>query len=334
MPEGRLPSIAVLATGGTIAGKQIGESSHAYCAASFGVKELLAAVPSLSALAVITAEQIANVGSQNMSHDIWLLLMQRVEALGKDSSIDGIVITHGTDTLEETAYFLSLVIQHQKPIVLVGAMRPATAPGADGPANLRFAVALAGSCDARGKGPLVVMNEDIHYAREVQKISSTGINAFASPNRGKAGIMKGDKPCFFSSHDLNYGDFVALQETIASEACFPRVDVVYAGVESSADVIDYLVPKVQGLVLAGVGDGNANDVVLAALQRAVRAGVAVVRSSRATHGTTMRNVEINDDAMGFIAAGDLSPAKARILLSLSLIQTTEIERLQDIFDRC
>src|SRR5690606_35297213 len=144
------------------------------------VGQLLAAVPGLERLARIQAEQVANVGSQNMTHAVWAELARRIEALCRDPAVDGIVVTHGTDTLEETAYFLSLVIRHDKPLVLVGAMRPATAPGADGPANLFYAAALAACPQARGRGALVVMNEDIHYAREVQKISCAGVNAFRS----------------------------------------------------------------------------------------------------------------------------------------------------------
>ena len=127
MPEQALPVVAVLATGGTIAGAQADATSAGYKSGSFSVSDLLAAVPQLSGLADIRAEQVANVGSQNMTHDVWLALARRVDALCADPSVAGIVITHGTDTLEETAYFLSLMIQHDKPVVLVGAMRPATA---------------------------------------------------------------------------------------------------------------------------------------------------------------------------------------------------------------
>ena len=190
MPERRLPAIAVLATGGTIAGAQADTASHAYRAGALTVEQLLGAVPGLAQLADIQAEQVASVGSQNMTHAVWADLARRIDVLCQDSTVDGIVVTHGTDTLEETAYFLSLVIRHDKPLVLVGAMRPATAPGADGPANLFHAVALAACEVARGRGPLVVMNEDIHYAREVQKIACAGVNAFASPtmSRSRAGM--------------------------------------------------------------------------------------------------------------------------------------------------
>lgn len=333
MPKDGLPSIAILATGGTIAGAQADISSHTYRAATLSVDELLAAVPGLSQLARIQAEQIASVGSQNMTHAVWNTLARRVDALCQDPSVDGIVITHGTDTLEETAYFLSLVIQHDKPVVLVGAMRPATAPGADGPANLFYAVALAQSAAGRGRGPLVIMNEDIHYAREIRKVACTGINAFASPNRGRAGVMRGAQAHFFSGNDTVHSGYSELSVNLLTDICWPRVEVIYAAVDLGDDLIDFLATKAQGLVLAGVGDGNTTDVAMRALERAVLRGVTVVRASRTNSGRVVRNVEVDDNAAGFIAAGELSPQKARILLALALLKTSDSSKIQDFFDR-
>ena len=333
MPEHSLPAITVLATGGTIAGAQTDTASQAYRAGELGVDQLLAAVPGLTQIADIRSEQVASVGSQNMTHAVWLTLAQRIDELGQDSSVDGIVITHGTDTLEETAYFLSLVISHDKPLILVGAMRPATAPGADGPANLFHAVALAACDAARGRGPLVVMNEDIHYAREVQKTACAGVNAFASPNRGKAGVVRGTQIQFFSRNESVYGAQSEFSIATVNQAGWPRVEVIYAGVDLGGDVIDFLATKARGLVLAGVGDGNATDSAIQALQRAASRGVAIVRASRTGAGRTGRNVEVDDDAMGFVAAGELSPQKARILLMLGLSVTSNSIELQDFFDR-
>src|SRR6476469_4351489 len=160
------PKIKVLATGGTIAGAQASSSDVGYKSGTFSVDDLIKAVPQLKDLADLTGEQVANIGSQTMNHDVWLKLAKRVNEVLKDGSADGGVITHGTDALEETAYFLSLVVKSDKPVVLVGSMRPATAISADGPANLYNAVALAGSPAARGMGPLVVINDEVHYARE------------------------------------------------------------------------------------------------------------------------------------------------------------------------
>ena len=333
MPDGRLPAIAVLATGGTIAGAQPDAGGHAYRAGALAVDQLLAAVPGLGQLARIQAEQVASVGSQNMTHAVWASLARRIDALGGDPSVDGIVVTHGTDTLEETAYFLSLVVRHDKPLVLVGAMRPATAPGADGPANLYHAVALAGNPAARGRGALVVMNEGIHYAREVQKIACAGVEAFASPNRGRAGVMRGAHAAFFSRNDTRHSGASEFSLRALDAAGWPRVDVVHAGVGLGDDLVDFLADRAQGIVLAGVGDGNATDLALQALERAAAQGVAVVRASRTGSGRVARNVEVDDDAAGFVAAGELSPQKARILLMLGLSLTRDPARLQQYFDQ-
>ncbi|MGE8637875.1 MAG: asparaginase [Achromobacter sp.] len=333
MPEHALPVVAVLATGGTIAGAQADATSAGYKAGSFSVNDLLAAVPQLAGIAEIRAEQVANVGSQNMTHDVWRALAERVDTLCQDASVAGIVITHGTDTLEETAYFLSLVIPHDKPVVLVGAMRPATALGAEGPANLYNAVALARHPDARGRGPLVVMNEDVHYAREIQKIASAGLCAFASPNRGRAGIMHGGVPCFYSRNTTTHSTQSEFSLALLEKAGWPRVDVVYAHANLQADLIDFLADVVDGIVLAGVGDGNATDLGIDALSRAVTDGTAVVRASRTGSGFVARDVELDDASLGFIAAGDLNPQKARILLMLGLSVTRDPAALQAIFDR-
>lgn len=333
MPDRALPVIAVLATGGTIAGAQADATSAGYKAGSFSVADLLAAVPQLAGIADIRAEQIANVGSQNMTHDVWRALASRVDALCQDASVAGIVITHGTDTLEETAYFLSLVIRHDKPIVLVGAMRPATALGAEGPANLYNAVALARHPDARGRGPLVVMNEDVHYAREIQKIASAGLCAFDSPNRGRAGVMHGGAPVFYSRNTTAHTTESEFSLALLEKAGWPRVDVVYAHADLQADLIDFLAGAADGIVLAGVGDGNATDLAIDGLLRAAAGGVAIVRSSRTGSGFVARDVEIDDGGMGFVAARDLNPQKARILLMLGLSLTRDAVALQRLFDR-
>lgn len=333
MPDRALPVIAVLATGGTIAGAQANATAAGYKAGSFSVNDLLDAVPQLAGLAEIRAEQVANVGSQNMTHAVWRALAQRVDTLCRDASVAGIVITHGTDTLEETAYFLSLVIRHDKPVVLVGAMRPATALGAEGPANLYNAVALARHPDARGRGPLVVMNEDVHYAREIQKIASAGLCAFASPNRGRAGVMHGGVPFFYSRNTTTHTDKSEFSLALLEKAGWPRVDIVYAYANLQADLIDFLADTADGIVLAGVGDGNATDLAIEGLGRAAANGVAVVRSSRTGSGFVARDVELDDARLGFVAARDLNPQKARILLMLGLSLTRDPAALQDLFDR-
>jgi L-asparaginase len=329
-----LPKIKILATGGTIAGAQASTADAGYKSGAFSVDDLIKAVPAMTNLAELSGEQVANIGSQTMSHEVWLKLAQRVNEALASGDTDGVVITHGTDTMEETAYFLSLVLNSDKPVVLVGSMRPATAIGADGPANLYNAVALAADPKAAGRGPLVILNDTIHYAREAQKTHTTHLDTFKSPNRGVAGVMNVGKAFFY-----NRGD--ALSKT-SSRAAFsidgltaqklPYVEIVYSYANFGPGPIEDAVKRgARGIILAGVGDGNTTDAALAALKNAAKAGVVVVRSSRVGSGIVDRNVEIKDDDMGFITAMELSPQKARILLMLGLTQTKDLPELQKLF---
>jgi L-asparaginase len=326
-----LPRIKVLATGGTIAGAQATQADAGYKSGTFSVDDLIKAVPQLKNIAEMSGEQVANIGSQTMNHEVWLKLAKRVnETLAGDT--DGVVITHGTDTMEETAYFLSLVVKSDKPVVLVGSMRPATAISADGPINLYNAVALASSVEAKGRGPLVVLNDTIHYAREAQKMHTTHMDTFASPNRGIAGVMNTGKATFYSLISTRHNTKSEFSLDGLTVENLPLVTIVYSYANLGGLVIDAMAEKgVKGIVLAGVGDGNTTDAALAALERAAKKGVAVVRCSRTGSGIVDRNVEINDDKLGFIAGMELSPQKARILLMLGLTQTSDVKKLQQFF---
>jgi len=326
------PKIKVLATGGTIAGAQTSSSEVGYKSGTFSVDDLIKAVPPMKDLADLTGEQVANIGSQTMNHEVWLKLAKRVNEVLKDNDTDGVVITHGTDTLEETAYFLSLVVKSDKPVVLVGSMRPATAISADGPANLYNAVALAASPEARGRGPMVVIDDEIHYAREVQKMNTTELDTFHSPNRGRAGVMNVGKVQFFSPNNTRHTTKSEFSTDGKAVADLPAVEIVYSYENLGSEIIDALVKQgVKGIVLAGVGDGNSTDAALAALSAAAKKGIAVVRSSRTGSGLVVRNVEVDDDKLGFIAAMELSPQKARILLMLALMKTNDPAKLQQTF---
>ena len=327
-----LPRIKVLATGGTIAGAQATQADAGYKSGTFSVDDLIKAVPQMTNIAVLSGEQVANIGSQTMNHEVWLKLAARVNEVLKSSDTDGVVITHGTDTMEETGYFLSLVVKSDKPVVLVGSMRPATAISADGPINLYNAVALAGNLEAKGRGPLVVLNDTIHYARESQKMHSTRMDTFASPNRGIAGMMNTGKVFFYSANTVRHTTRSEFSIDGLTLANLPRVEVVYSYANLGGDIIDLLVERgVKGVVLAGVGDGNSTDAAIAALERAAKKGVAVVRCSRTGSGVVDRNVEVNDDKLGFLAGMELNAQKARILLMLSLTKTSDVKKLQEYF---
>lgn len=326
-----LPRLRVLATGGTIAGAQTGGRGRGYRAAAFSAESLIAAVPQLATLAALEVEPVAAIGSQDMDDATWLTLAARTQAATDDSALAGVVITHGTDTMEETAYFLHLVVRTSKPVVLVGAMRPATAISADGPMNLYNAIAVAADPAAGGRGVLVVANDEIHFAREITKTNTTQVGTFRSGPRGLAGLV---------NHGRLHLHAPPLQRhTMTSEFApaapgpLPRVDIVYAHAGMGRGLIDAAVQAgAAGLVIAGVGDGNLGAAALAAATDAVRAGVAVVRSSRTGGGLVERNIETDDDAAGFIAAGELNPQKARVLLLLGLTRTRDPAALQAMFD--
>src|SRR5437763_15033385 len=247
--------IRLLATGGTIAGAQAKPGDYGYKSGTFNVEDLISAVPNLNKMALITGEQVVNIGSQDMNDEVWLKLANRLNAALNSPEVDGVVITHGTDTLEETSYFLSLVTHSNKPVVMVGSMRPATAISADGPGNLYNAVAAASSPGARGRGVLVVLNDELDYARNVTKTNTSNVQTFVSLNRGPAAPVNTGKITWFQPMDKKHGPSSAF--SIDGLTKLPRVDILYAYPNMSVDLIDAAVRDgAPGLVIAGVGDGN------------------------------------------------------------------------------
>jgi L-asparaginase len=328
--QAKLPNVVILATGGTIAGAAASGTQLGYTSGAVGIDTMLAAVPGISKLATVKGEQIANVGSQDMSFQILLTVAKRINELAKDPGVNGFVITHGTDTLEESAFFLNLTVKTDKPVVMVGSMRPSTAVSADGPLNLYNAVGVAADPNAKGRGVLVVMNDQIHLAHSLTKTSTTALETFMSPLRGLAGVASYGKNDFYNSPVWKHT--TQTEFDISGVTTLPRVDIVYTYVDAQPDVIDLLVgAKTQGIVIAGVGNGNMNAAVVKAAANAVKKGVVVVRSSRVTTGLVGRNVELNDDELGFIASDELNPQKARILLSLALIKKPSAAQLQTIY---
>ena len=325
-----LPKIRVLATGGTIAGAQASATDYGYKSGAYDVNSLLKAVPNLDKLGVMTGEQVANIGSQDMNDEIWLKLAKRVNESLASPDVDGVLITHGTDTLEETSYFLTLVVKSDKPVVMVGSMRPATAISADGPGNIYNGVAIAADPRAKGKGTLVCLNDEFHYARNVVKTDTTTVQTFKSVNRGPAGLVHTGKISWFEPMDKKFGK--ATPFSVDGLEKLPRVDVIYAHANMSADLIDAAVKNgAKGLVVAGVGDGNMTTPALEALKRAAKGGIVVVRSTRLPEGIVLRNNEVNDDEMGFVASGEFNPAKSRVLLQLALTKTADPVQIQKMF---
>jgi len=326
-----LPNVVILATGGTIAGAAATGTQAGYTSGAVGIDTMVAAVPGITKLANIKGEQISNVGSQDMSFDILLKLAKRINELARTPNVDGIVITHGTDTMEESAFFLNLTVKTDKPVVMVGSMRPSTAVSADGPLNLYNAVAVAADPKAKGHGVLVVMNDEIHAAHSLTKMSTTAVETFMSPKRGIVGIVHYGKTDYYNNPPWKHTSQSEFDITNVTK--LPRVDIIFADLDMSPDLIttDVASGAVKGLVIAGVGNGNMNKGSVDAAAQAVKKGVVVVRSSRVPTGVVGRNVELDDDKLGFIASDELNPQKSRILLTLALLKQRTPADIQKLY---
>lgn len=324
-----LPRVLVLATGGTISGKKDTRSAIGYDAGGVSGQELAEGVPGLDKLATLKVEQIANIGSQDMNDDVWLRLANRIQKAFDQHEADGVVITHGTDTMEETAFFLSNVIHTANPVVLTGSMRPSTAISADGPANLYEAVEVATSPKAKGRGVMMVMNDTIHGARWASKTNTTEVQTFRSVNAAPIGYVDPASIRFIEAALPQHGPTLRAPE----HAPLPRVEIIYAHSNMDAQQIDNAIRDgAKGIVLAGVGDGNTSRLAIEGLDRAVTHGLLVVRSTRTGSGFVNRNVEVSDDQHGFAVSYDLNPQKARILLQLLIAnQQTSPAEVQQAF---
>jgi L-asparaginase len=325
-----LPTVVVLATGGTIAGAAATNVQAGYTSGQVGVEQLIAAVPEAQKVAKLRGEQISNIGSQDMNDEVWLKLASRVNALVAMPDVAGVVITHGTDTIEETAYFLNLVVQSSKPVVMTAAMRPATALSADGPLNFFNAVAVAAHKGAAGRGVLVVINDWIHGAASLTKTSTTAVQTFLSPQSGLIGTVAYGQPEFFRGP---IGRHTAASEfSLAGVTALPRVDIVMAHENMDGALIDAAAAAgARGIVIAGVGNGNLTQSALKALAAQAAKGIVCVRASRVATGRVSRNVEVEDDKLGLVASLDKNPQKARVLLRLALVQPRNATDVQRIF---
>ncbi|MBK8176318.1 MAG: type II asparaginase [Rhodospirillales bacterium] len=324
------PHVAVVATGGTIAGAQTAPQGGGYTSGVFSVETLIAGVPQLKEIAEISGEQLVKIGSQDMSDAVWLKLAKRVNELLASNDVDAVVITHGTDTMEETAYFLDLVVKSDKPVVLVGSMRPATAVSADGPGNLYDAVTVAADPQAKGRGVMVVLNDQVFAARDVYKTNTTQVDTFKSPDRGPIGSVEAGTVVLFEVPDGRHT--TESEFSVDDIAAMPKVDIVYAYANMGRELIDAAVKAgAKGIVVAGVGNGNMTAEALQALSDAHKKGVVIVRSTRLPSGFVTRNAEVDDDALGFVASEELKPSKARVLLKLALMKTTDPLQIQEMF---
>lgn len=320
-----LPAVSILATGGTIAGSSPDPTDTTrYEVGELGVEALVTAVPGLRGIARLSTEQVANVPSSDIDHATLLNLAAAVNRHLADPLVDGVVVTHGTDTLEETAFFLDLTTQGSgKPVVLAGAMRPATALSADGPLNLLQAVSLAGSPQARGRGALVVMNDRIESAYYTTKTCTTAVDAFRAAEQGSLGMFLGARPHFYYSPATPTG---RARFDLDHLDALPKVAIVYLHEGQDAEQMDQAIERgARGIVLAGNGAGSVARRMKPRLEELTRQGFPVVRSSRTGSGFAVK-----EDGGG-VAAGALNPQKSRILLMLALADGADLERIRQWF---
>jgi L-asparaginase len=326
----RLPNIYILATGGTIAGAGQSATQTNYTAGAVGIDVLVRAVPQLKQIANITEEQIVRIGSQDMNDQVWLKLAKRINELLSRGDVDGIVITHGTDTMEETAYFLNLTIKSDKPVVLTGAMRPSTSMSADGPLNLYNAVVVAGNLESYGRGVLIAMNGEILGAHGATKTNTVSVETFKSPNSGALGYVNNGKVFYNMSSDKVHTAMSTFDVT--GLISLPKVGIVYSYSGVQPEAVNAMINSgYKGIVHAGVGNGNIHKNIFPRLSAARQAGIQVVRSTRVPNGPVTLDAEIDDAQYQFIASQELNPQKSRILLMLALTKTSDWKKIQEYF---
>src|SRR5215469_4345202 len=326
-----LPKVAVLSTGGTIASKH-DPAKGGYLPALSG-EDLVAAVPAIKKIAQIQVEQFSNISSSDMTPEIWIRLAGRVNELLAQPEIAGIVVTHGTNTLEETAFFLDLTKQSDKPVILVGAQRPASDPDSDGPRNLWDAIRVAIAPEASGKGVMVVMNGQISAARDVTKTNTNRVETFRGLGFGELGVADAEKVRFYRA-PLRRQTFA-----VDSKTQLGRVEIVMSYAGADGRVIRSLLrdEPIQGMVIAGLGLGGVPAAMFDAIQEARGRGLPVVISTRVPTGrifslSAVKGSSLSLKQIGCVLADDLSPQKARILLMLALTKTHEPNSLQKYFD--
>lgn len=325
-----LPSVKILATGGTIAGAAPKSTDvTGYKAGAIGIQTLIDAVPQMKDFAEVSGEQVVSISSNNVTTEIRLKLANRVNELLADPKVDGVVITHGTDSIEETAYFLNLTVKSDKPVVLVGAMRPATAMSADGPMNLLQAVQAAASPKMKGQGVTIVMNDRIGGARETTKFNTSNMDTFRAPEYGWLGVMSNGEPKLYRTttrrHTSNSEfDVKGLKE-------LPRVDIIYAVAGDDAKLADAAVKMgAKGIVSASMGNCSIPNGQEAFYEPMMKKGYPVVLSEHVPTGECVLSKEAV--GKGYLSSGNLNPKKARILLQFALTKTTDLKEIQRMFN--
>lgn len=322
-----MKTIAIVATGGTIAGTGKKGKTAAYHAGEIDIDSIIETIPEINEVAHIKEYQLMNIDSNEMTHEKWLILKNNIEEILSDDTIDGAVVTHGTDTLDETAYFLTLTLNTPKPVVLTGVMRPATATSADGPFNLYQAICLACHGESYNRGVLALFSNTIYSGRDIEKVNNFKIDAFDQRSLGCLGYMKDQEVYFYTQtskiHTVK-SRFNKRIDSIKSVA----IAFYYSGAD--AKILYDLASSHEGIVIAGSGSGNYSQAWLKAIDELSEKGTIFVRSSRISQGIVFDD-EIFDPHHLCISSNTLSPQKARVLLMLALTQTHDRDEIREIF---
>ena len=327
-----LPKVAVLAMGGTIVSSgSTPAQMTGYSLQGVKLEDILAEVPQINDVARLQVQTVRNLASCSIMLEDWLALARAVEKAAQSDDVVGVVVTHGTDTLEETAYFLNLTVKSKKPVVLVGSMRPATAISADGPMNLLNAVKLAADPNAQDRGVLIALNDQINAAREGTKTNTTNVDTFQAPTLGLLGVVAGGKNYFMRDTTMKHTHETEFDVSKLDK--LPRVDIVYSHASDDSVLVDAAVAAgAKGIISAGSGNGSIHQDAEVGLANAVKKGVVVVRSSRTGSGiVTPAGADSNYGKAGFLDGYSLNPQKARLLLQLALTKTNDPKKIQEMF---
>ena len=322
-----MKTIAIIATGGTIAGTGQKGKTAVYHAGEIDIDSIIETIPEINEVAVLKTFQLMNIDSNEMTKEHWIRLKKDIEEILLDATIDGAVVTHGTDTLDETAYFLTLTLNVRKPVVITGAMRPATATSADGPFNLYQAICLAIDDESYDQGVLALFSNTIYSGRDIQKVNNFKIDAFDQKSLGCLGYMQDNQVYYYTKTSKRHTSYSIFNGKIES---LPDVAIVYFYSGASSDILYYLARQNSGIVIAGSGSGNYSKDWLQAIEELSKQGIVFVRSSRISQGIVYDNDVFDPHGM-CVPANTLSPQKARVLLMLSLLKTTDVNTIKKYF---
>lgn len=323
------PRIHILAYGGTIASRAMSGSGEFYDSPTVDILDLLLQIKSINKIADVTCEQVSQVISHDMTIADLYNLARKVESIVNQTDIDGVVITQGTNTIEETSYFLSLLINTKKPIVFTGSMFPMDALGYDGLRNLYNSILVASSMKESKLGVVLSFNDIITSARDTVKQNPSAINGLSLSPESILGYIQGDK--------VNINKIPVYKHTYTSEfqigkiQALPKVYLVYGHLDCDGLFVEAAIANgATGIISVGMGRGYQSKETTNALIEAAKNGLIVVRSSRTGNGFVSRDVKL-DDKYGFIAGGSLNPVKARILLAIALCNTSDKSKIQQYF---